>query len=452
MTPKFEYYKEVWTVKHFIAEYGNIDTQPIGQRLDRDPVLIGNSKPSKAQGIINSMMMGIDIGQITIHETPDGDYDYESIDGGHRKRYIKAFIEGKFPDFKSGKLFREMSPEERTNFTDIELAFTIYKPLQGWQVGQIFRALNETTPVNHQEMLNSYGDTPIANAIRETVRVVPGVGNDIHQLFDYTQSQGSTKKNYAHVQFDNKGLRIDEMIARLFYIESAGIGLGPSTDKHLESLYESNPADVNKIKERVYDNLDFVLKMSNIRKRRYNRTLTQKEFVFFYRLWLYLKETYTTFKIADYENFFDTIHKDYLIFNPPYENQPVRIQGPSPFDSTKTIGKQFNDCLSEFDKDDHVYFPIRQILETVDVSTLITVKDKKRAFTTVEKEKKIAEQNYRCAIDGLPLLMQDAEAGHIEAHAHGGLTTYDNLAMIRGCHNKDMGTMSVEEYKLMNNF
>ena len=55
--------------------------------------------------------------------------------------------------------------------------------------------------------------------------------------------------------------------------------------------------------------------MSNIRKRRYNRTLTQKEFVFFYRLWLYLKETYTVFKIADYENFFDTIFT-----SPPYFN------------------------------------------------------------------------------------------------------------------------------------
>tara|TARA_B100001094_G_scaffold160309_1_gene155034 strand:- start:5143 stop:6492 length:1350 start_codon:yes stop_codon:yes gene_type:complete len=447
----FEYKKEVWKVGKLLAEYGNIDTQPIGQRLDRDPVLIGKSKPSKAQGIINSMLMGIDIGQITIHETPEGDYDFESIDGGHRKRYIKAFIANKFPDFKSGKLLREMSPEERQKFFDIELTFTIYKPLQGHQVGLIFRSLNETTPVNHQEMLNSYGDTPIANVIRETVRVIPGVGNDIHPLFEYSQSPGSTKKNYGHIQFDNKGLRIDEMVARLFYIETAGNGLGPSTDKHLEVLYESNPADVSKIKEKVYENLDFVLKMSNIRKRRYNRTLTQREFVFFYRLWLYLKETYTVFKIHDYENFFDTIHKEFSVYQDKYDSQPVRLQGPSPFDSTKTIGKQFNDCLTEFDKDDHVYFPIQQILETVDISTLITIKDKKRAFSTTQKERKLAEQNFKCAIDGKSLAMVDAEAGHIDAHAKGGLTVYDNLAMIRKDYNGDMGTMSVEEYKLMMN-
>ena len=35
--------------------------------------------------------------------------------------------------------------------------------------------------------LNSYGDLPIANYIRELVRVVQGVNNRIHELFEYSQ-------------------------------------------------------------------------------------------------------------------------------------------------------------------------------------------------------------------------------------------------------------------------
>ena len=43
--------------------------------------------------------------------------------------------------------------------------FVIYDSLDVFTKGYIFRTINETTDVNDQETLNSYGDIPIANLI-----------------------------------------------------------------------------------------------------------------------------------------------------------------------------------------------------------------------------------------------------------------------------------------------
>ena len=63
------------------------------------------------------------------------------------------------------------------------------------------------------------------------------------------------------------------------------------------------------------------------------------------------------------------------------------------------------------------------------------------------REAKLAEQGFKCAITGKPLTRGEAEGGHIVAHANGGRTEYDNLAMIDAKINKEMGTMSIQQYK-----
>ena len=60
---------------------------------------------------------------------------------------------------------------------------------------------------------------------------------------------------------------------------------------------------------------------------------------------------------------------------------------------------------------------------------------------------KDTEQDFKCAIDGEELLMKDAQGAHKKAHAKGGKTNYKNLAMVRTCYNKDMGSMDLDDYK-----
>ena len=60
---------------------------------------------------------------------------------------------------------------------------------------------------------------------------------------------------------------------------------------------------------------------------------------------------------------------------------------------------------------------------------------------------KLVEQNYRCAIDGEPLNFDDAVWGHDTAWRHGG--QLEDGAVIRNTHNRDMGTTTLEEYRMI---
>ena len=81
----------------------------------------------------------------------------------------------------NGKCFRELEEKEKKDFLNKELMFCIYDNLPNEEKGRIFRTMNETTDVNFIEMVNSYGDIPIANLIREITRLVPQIENSYHR-------------------------------------------------------------------------------------------------------------------------------------------------------------------------------------------------------------------------------------------------------------------------------
>lgn len=456
------------TIRNFILGYGDINVSPTGQRLDTSSGLIGSNQPSKAQGIINAILCGINPGMITLHrlknppyqyESPDIDamikvavinWLYESVDGGHRKRYIKAFVENKFPCFYRKKYFRDLSKEEQEYFLSVEITFCIYEDLLPEDIAYIFQNTNKSTDVNHQENLNAYNDIPVATVIRNTVRPVPGVGNRFHSLFGYVEKNGGDKKVYTYLQFGNERLRIDEMVARIFYRYAQGGGMGTCTRDNVEEMYKSYPSQetMDTLAKKVKKVLNFVLAMAEIRLRRFNKNgLTLKEFSIFQRLYMYMESEFGDFTINDHDELFNrviVIHNEYM---KKYENQKKLLQKPSPFDSTKTRGKQYNDSLNEYDTLAHYEYPVKMLLEELDLSDLLTLKDTKRLFPLAWREAKLAEQGFKCAIDGKPLKLEDAQGGHIISHADGGLTVYENLAMIRTEHNRKMGSLSLEQYK-----
>ena len=182
---------ETWTVDKFKLESAFIDMNPIGQRLETNSNAIGESKPSKQQSIIDSMLRGSDIGEIKIVRTRYATYPNESVEGGHRKRAILSFINNKFPTHKTSpvgeKFYREFTDAEREAFLQFGIRFVIFDFLTNRQKGELFRDTNNTTPVNQQETLNSYGDMPIANLVRNTARSVDD--NLPHQLFEWAISQ-----------------------------------------------------------------------------------------------------------------------------------------------------------------------------------------------------------------------------------------------------------------------
>ena len=206
------YKKPTVTIRDYLLQwYPTIDVQPVGQRLNTTNKIEASptdEKPAKSQGIIRTILEGMNIGEITLVRTENATYAYESVDGGHRKRYIKAFFENEFPLWGTKTYYKDLSAEDKKAFLDTELTFCIYNSLSTYQKGYIFRNLNETTDVNHQEELNSYGEIPIAESIRETVRIVAGINNKINDLFSCGFIE---KKNEIKTQLKDLDSKISDI-------------------------------------------------------------------------------------------------------------------------------------------------------------------------------------------------------------------------------------------------
>ena len=193
-----------WTNKEYsIANFYNmlnpisdsrIDCDPVGQRPDIESM-------TKRQGIIDTVLRGYDFGELKLRTIPSGEYRFRSIDGGHRKRAVRDFIDNKFKTNRStvayidgkeikigGMYYKDLPLEVKESFNAYKMRFTIYgETMTDEQAGETFRRTNITTDVNHQEMLNSYEDNLVAKFVREISRPIRG-------------DRKSTRLNSSHSQ------------------------------------------------------------------------------------------------------------------------------------------------------------------------------------------------------------------------------------------------------------
>lgn len=456
------YYFYEKTVQEFIDEYQFIDCQPVGQRL---PVYTkGNSKEV---GIILSILAGESIGMITLMKIDSSTmnrkqrrefertYKKESIDGGHRKRAIWAFYTNKFK--VGGKFYTDLSDEERDNFLNMKLSFTLYNPLNTGQKGRIFRNLNKTTDVNFIEMLNSYGIIPVANYVREKVRLIDQINNPYHLLFSYH----TTPKDeivYDYLTFDNDRLKLDHLLARIVhrYVSFPKGLLGGTSDEQLETMYQQENFVISpSISTKIDAHLDFLRTMADCSRQSISRRgLTQHDFKVLSALHLYLVDTYKVFNINDAEALFKTFStanealrnkegKFSKIFHSKINRKTGLMEK-----SGYTVNLMYTRYINAPQTDDKTTEAVSYLIKEMgDIEHLLDIKDPIKAFSMSQKRAKLAEQGFICAIDGMMLSMKDAHAGHIVAHTKGGKTVYNNLAMVRACHNIDMGTMNLNEYK-----
>ena len=440
------------TIKEYLNKwYALIDVLPIAQRL---PV---TNEEEKREGIIGLIADGINIGEITIVKnikdvlkstTTFFNYDYDSIDGGHRKRYIHGFYHNLFPN-RDGVFYNDLTPEEKEQFLNYKLSFVIYEPLDVFTRGYIFRALNETTQVNFMEMLNSFGDISIANLVRFAVRTVRGFDNTVHELF----TKSVADDEFRFLKFDNKRLKTEEFVARIVYRHTQEKLLGPSGDPELESMYLREDLDIKTLTKKVNEHLDFLLKCAVGKKDK----LTQQDFKMLSFLYYYMIDTYGKFKIEDYESFVKEYRKCFLFLtdnNKKYGN--IKLNDPSnpisnvPFDNRALmISEAFTKYLGAPQDGNRINQVIIWLLNEFNIRNYISILDTKRAFTQIEKERQLAYQNYVCYIDGLPLDYNDAHAAHIVSHANTGKSIPENMKMVRACHNTAMGTMNLEQYKIV---
>ena len=445
---------ETYTMKDFVYyKLPEIDCEPVSQRLEVNQQDSEGGKFGKSQKIIEAVLLGVHFGMLTLKVVSDENgnkrYTYESIDGGHRKRAVRDYVDGKFPAYdpvlKEVVYYSQLSVETKKLWDETVIVVTLYTNLTNAEQGEIFRLINTTTPVNHQEKLNSYGEILIASVIRETVRTVHNIVSTPHDLFEQTRTGA-----YKFIAPDNHRLRLEELVARIYYLYYNGGKIGPCDNSRLEEMYaQVDPKDVPRLKKKVDKHLDFLLDMATVSKHWNTSLMGWKELLSLVRVYLWLNAThgnnwrmdkpdefYRKFKEIFNEYSKDVYNEHEEIFNAEFE---------SANSSVKDIFNAYCTCYDSQEKQDQL---MKWIMDPsrFDIEEYIMVKDPKRTLGRATHEAILSAQQYKDA-EGNDLTMSEAEGGHNEAHAKGGKTTVDNITMVRKKDNRDRGTLSDAQWE-----
>lgn len=462
------------TVRDFLHKWlPNIDCSPIHQRIDVFNYGLEKPKkkdPSKRQGILGSIFKGIDISEIKINQRTAEEKlkyreNYESIDGGNRKRAIQDYYQNKFPineffnDDIGRKFFKDLTDEEKERFYKFKMRIVIYQNLTPKLKAIVWETTNNSTPVNHQEMLNGLGDTPVANAVRQLARSDRKLNTSCHTLFNYfTNNEG--KIIGEHLTFDPTRLTYDRLVARVMTIVYQGEKPSYCDDEDIENLYSDETIDEAKAKDltkKTVDCLNFIYRIGQEKKHVTGKgaKLTELEFIALMRLYFTYKDRWTKFEIKDYEEWYRCFQAAYAQFhkkNPsPYGEELIPSYDKNSRE-LKSRAALFIDNLGKGDTKrwlDGIEWLEKYYLTPDELigRSLIVVKDTRRSFSREDRELQLAKQKGLCYIDGKPLKLKDAEAAHKTAHTDGGRTDAKNMVMIRAIHNRRMGSITVEEYK-----
>ena len=432
---------EIITIGEYIEKYQPgllLDLNPITQR---PPIFLAVDN-TKSIEIVQTALKGVSLGMITIVENEEGSiFQWESLDGGHRKRALHGYVNGDFA--VDGKFYDDLSNEEKTEFLNTRFVLDVYEPMTNYMKGEIFRVLNGTmNPPNHQEILNSFGDTPIANAIRDIVR---DTEEENHKLFNIAE----TKSAWIDVQ--NTRLKLEEFVARIYYRYYEDGFLGSRKDAQLMTMYSDENVKVKSLKKKVDAHLTFLWNCAKIRKTGLRMgKMGWKELNTLSNLYLYFNENLGKWTVFDYDKFYCNFYKvfsDYTVDSEKKYGAVVDFDFESADVSIKECFKNYTTCQDNKLKQEQL---IKWIVEHSDMQLNLSVRvlDPQRLFSKDVKEASYAQMGFVCGMDGLPAKFDELEAAHDVAYILGGSTSdASNCVMIRKEYNRKMGTMTIAQYK-----
>jgi|694.fasta_scaffold15160_15 hypothetical protein len=483
---------------------GTYNIDPVGQRLSTD-----NSQETKGVSIIVSMLDGSDIGELSFRcykctnkETGREDTVYEIIDGSHRSRAINKFILGKIripADCKvvvnlasgeqvsiAGMRYRDLPQELKDFFNFYQVRLCFYPNASAKQAAKLFQNKNNTTSVNHQEMLNSNSENLVAIAVREIARKLYNhtPQYNMHELFQeriVTKGPSAGEKKPKYLAYPNKRLCYDEFVA-IQFIYAIHNGLTKASYEDLENLYTvygdedtgkflSDKKFLSTTVDKVNDCLNFLVKLGEA----YICDISVKgmpldRVVMASRYYWWLKSQGKDFKLSDASLFIQAITGalNNLVGKPGSNAVPPADKWVNTLVDAKKfslpegepipVSSKMREWMTGYNADGE------RVLQTVlwlneamhdycaehNLDNVgLTFKDSVRGFSFAIREAALSRQGFRCWVSGEPLSMDNADAGHIIAHAEGGPTKLENCAMIRKDLNKAMGSSNAREWREM---
>jgi len=411
----------------------NVNPNPIWQRADVQSTDRGGVTPSKAQGIVQSIFEGLDIGEISIA----GITDKEVLEGGHRTRKaILDFLNNEFPLHKSSffgeKFFSDLPPYAKEYYRNYKLRIIDFYELDDSGKGKQFVQFATQTVLNFVEKANAYGMAASIVELRELTKVVDygdGAVDNVLTLFKDYVGFSNNRGKYLELILDSAGLWYGE-------------GLSTNENQILEYLEVATPTKINKIKNSILKEYSFYQNVGAFWNTYTKHKISIMEFGFLRHVYFNLPKD---FKVEDYDLFTKSLVKNLNDFEDAnsqvdyVDENGDRLDGrySKVWDAFKSYVKKTNsDASTE---------QVRIWLS--DITPSVIAKDSERAFSVKDLLKRYEEVGGICEITGDPIHFSQAVGAHIIPHSEGGKTTYDNLMITTKFHNSKMGTMNALDYK-----
>lgn len=412
---------------------GKINPDPIGQR---PPVSQGTSK---SESIVSSLLDGYGIGTITLRDIREDaemqkiypGTDYLVIDGGHRCRALAAFYQNKFPVNK--QMFKTMDVNLDDFIVNVDVRICTCE-----EAAELFRKINTVTLVNFIEMIMCNEVSEICKNVRSRTKAYKEYGNDPLPIFD-TKIKNNGKVVSCHWQdgLINPRRKWDEYVF-IAFLKAIGGGNVSAGEKQIEPLAETGT--ITKAALSTVDRFfDDVMKIRNCRGKVYNNDI----FSALQLVWFGFYEKNKAFKIGDYDAFTKSFMYAYSKLtgksDRSLEKKTIEFNGDSYFVKEFVRKNMKNYANAAVQKKTF------ELLYEIMGDTGIIFRDENRSVSSNTREEMLALQGFVCAIDGLPLSLEDSVLGHDTPWAKGGSTVDGKV--IRKTHNRDMGSVTIDEYR-----
>lgn len=424
---------------------GKLNPDPISQRS------AVSSGPKKSQEIISAILDNLGVGMITLRDISNDPgmqkvypgVKYLVIDGGHRIRAMVYYYTNLI--VANGSYFKENSnPEKFLNFK-IPVESIVCTSSEATHV---FKARNKTTSVNFMEMIMCDDESAICKEVRSRTKFYKEYNNSVHPVFSVITKDGQTKPEYFDTDV-NPRRKWDEYVF-IALLKVLGGGNVDAGQREIEAMIENEQKGVNPLSKQ---NLSVVDRFFNdVVKFKINRgkKLNGDIFAAFQVVWFALYEKNPPFVISHPELFQQRFMYAYTKLtgtsDTEYNNKIVNV-GTEEEQELVNLKEYVRSHIVNFSNSHVQKICARFILNEMGDFCGVTFREEKRSVSTKVREELLANQNYTCAIDGMPLTLDDSVLGHDTPWAQGG--KLKDGAVIRKKHNINMGSTTISEYRFI---
>lgn len=428
------------------ATIEELNPDPIGQRPPTD------SGFGTSQAIIDSVITGYSIGELTFRDIREDDEAKEIygngtkflvIDGGHRTRAIRDYINGRFAWNKMK--YNELSESDRQKFDNILLNVTEYT-CTAPEATEIFRRLNISTPVNEMEKIMANDQSEVAKQIRIRTRFYREYKNDPHPLFETVSRNGQPERPVRWAGTAINDRRAWDRWVAIALIKSEAKGHADAGYPAIMKMVEEDYS----VSKKTLDILDKFLTDANAIAASVNREFNPRIYSVLMHTWFEMFANNNAFKIYDHKKFAQKFFKALAhlvgIKSTKYDDDYREFQ----MDANKRAFEFVKSFVKNASSNFANVYQQREVAnlflkEMGDLSDCVYERDDKRSESKYNIQDMLALQDYTCEIDGLPLEIEDAIFGHDTPWSQGG--RIEDGKIIRNIHNRNMGTMTIGEYR-----